>query len=156
MCWSTLQLGVKWPSLRSWFPLCWEESSCSRWRSLIILASCSQVREDQTMRSTGKLVPCSLLLCQMREKRELSQIEKLSIYMSIFIPIPTYCRELWVMTKRTRSRIQAAAVPMHREKPAEVAHASGPDASWTLCCGGVVATPLWAGTSGKPWRDYIS
>ncbi|TWW62719.1 hypothetical protein D4764_04G0013660 [Takifugu flavidus] len=41
-------------------------------------------------------------------KRELGQKAKLSIYRSIFVPTLTYGHELWVMTKRTRSRIQAA------------------------------------------------
>ncbi|KAF7642406.1 hypothetical protein LDENG_00258420 [Lucifuga dentata] len=41
-------------------------------------------------------------------KRELSQKARLSIYQSIYVPILTYGHELWVTTKRTRSRIQAA------------------------------------------------
>ncbi|KAK3568661.1 hypothetical protein QTP86_011459 [Hemibagrus guttatus] len=39
-------------------------------------------------------------------KKELSQKAKLSIYQSIYVPTLTY--ELWVMTERVRSRIQAA------------------------------------------------
>ena len=42
-------------------------------------------------------------------KRELSRKAKLSIYQSIFVPILTYGHEGWVMTERTRSRVQAAA-----------------------------------------------
>ena len=41
-------------------------------------------------------------------KKELSQKAKLSIYRSIYVPTLTYGHELWVVTKRTRSRIQAA------------------------------------------------
>ena len=41
-------------------------------------------------------------------KKELSQKAKLSIYWSIYVPILTYGHELWVVTERTRSRIQAA------------------------------------------------
>ncbi|PWA19879.1 hypothetical protein CCH79_00019501 [Gambusia affinis] len=41
-------------------------------------------------------------------KRELSQKGKLSIYRSIYVPTLIYGHELWVMTERTRSRIQAA------------------------------------------------
>ena len=41
-------------------------------------------------------------------KRELSQKAKLSVYRSIFVPTLTYGHEGWVMTERTRSRIQAA------------------------------------------------
>ncbi|KAK0154376.1 putative uncharacterized transposon-derived protein F52C9.6 [Merluccius polli] len=41
-------------------------------------------------------------------KRELSQKAKFSIYQSIYVPALTYGHELWVMTERTRSRVQAA------------------------------------------------
>jgi len=41
-------------------------------------------------------------------KKELSQKAKLSIYWSIYVPTLTYGHELWVVTERTRSRIQAA------------------------------------------------
>ncbi|KAI3373314.1 hypothetical protein L3Q82_006613 [Scortum barcoo] len=41
-------------------------------------------------------------------KKELSRKAKLSIYQSIYVPTLTYGHELWVMTERTRSRIQAA------------------------------------------------
>ena len=41
-------------------------------------------------------------------KRELSRKAKLLIYQSIFIPTLTYGHELWVVTERTRSRVQAA------------------------------------------------
>ncbi|KAK3508311.1 hypothetical protein QTP70_020019 [Hemibagrus guttatus] len=41
-------------------------------------------------------------------KKELSRKAKLSIYQSIYAPTLTYGHELWVMTERVRSRIQAA------------------------------------------------
>ena len=41
-------------------------------------------------------------------KRELSRKAKLWIYRSIFVPTLTYGHESWVMTERTRSRVQAA------------------------------------------------
>ena len=41
-------------------------------------------------------------------KRELSCKAKLSIYRSVYVPILTYGHELWVMTERMRSRVQAA------------------------------------------------
>uniref|UniRef100_A0A8C6MDS9 TGF-beta family profile domain-containing protein n=1 Tax=Nothobranchius furzeri TaxID=105023 RepID=A0A8C6MDS9_NOTFU len=47
-------------------------------------------------------------------KRELSQKAKLSIYRSIYVPILTYGHELWVMTERTRSRIQVAEMSFLR------------------------------------------
>nr|XP_049577496.1 glycine receptor subunit alpha-3 isoform X1 [Syngnathus scovelli] len=47
-------------------------------------------------------------------KRELSQKAKLSIYPLIYAPILTYGHELWVVTERTRSRIQAAEMSFLR------------------------------------------
>uniref|UniRef100_A0A8C6P7M2 Reverse transcriptase domain-containing protein n=1 Tax=Nothobranchius furzeri TaxID=105023 RepID=A0A8C6P7M2_NOTFU len=41
-------------------------------------------------------------------KRELSEKAKLSIYRWIYVPTLTYGHELWVVTERTRPRIQAA------------------------------------------------
>ncbi|KAK3518448.1 hypothetical protein QTP70_000651 [Hemibagrus guttatus] len=41
-------------------------------------------------------------------KKELSRKMKLSIYQSIYVPTLIYGHELWVMTERIRSRIQAA------------------------------------------------
>ena len=94
-------------------------------------------------------------------KKELSRKASLSIYQSIYVSTLTYGHELWVMTKRTRSRIQAAemiflhrvaglslkdegeelrhpggawsraAAPPHREESVEVVRASGKDASRT-------------------------
>ncbi|KAK3540421.1 hypothetical protein QTP70_030962, partial [Hemibagrus guttatus] len=47
-------------------------------------------------------------------KKELSRKAKLSIYQSIYIPTLTYGHELWVMTERVRSRIQAAEMSFLR------------------------------------------
>uniref|UniRef100_A0A8C6NIQ5 Reverse transcriptase domain-containing protein n=1 Tax=Nothobranchius furzeri TaxID=105023 RepID=A0A8C6NIQ5_NOTFU len=47
-------------------------------------------------------------------KRELSQKAKLLIYRSIFVPTLTYGHELWVVTERTRSQIQAAEMSFLR------------------------------------------
>ncbi|KAK3511307.1 hypothetical protein QTP70_000398 [Hemibagrus guttatus] len=47
-------------------------------------------------------------------KKELSRKAKLSIYQSIYVPTLTYGHELWVMTKRVRSRIQAAEMSFLR------------------------------------------
>ncbi|XP_061753818.1 retrovirus-related Pol polyprotein from type-2 retrotransposable element R2DM isoform X2 [Nerophis ophidion] len=47
-------------------------------------------------------------------KMELSQKAKLSIYRSIYVPILTFGHELWVMTERTRSRVQAAEMSFLR------------------------------------------
>ena len=47
-------------------------------------------------------------------KRELSQKAKLSVFRAIFVPTLTYGHEVWVMTERTRSRIQAAEMSFLR------------------------------------------
>ncbi|KAK3510218.1 hypothetical protein QTP70_030444, partial [Hemibagrus guttatus] len=47
-------------------------------------------------------------------KKELSRKAKLSIYQSIYAPTLTYGHELWVMTERVRSRIQAAEMSLLR------------------------------------------
>ncbi|KAK0145331.1 putative uncharacterized transposon-derived protein F52C9.6 [Merluccius polli] len=47
-------------------------------------------------------------------KRELSRKSKLSIYQSIFVPALTYGHELWVVTERTRSQVQAAEMSFLR------------------------------------------
>ena len=55
----------------------------------------------------------------------------------IFVPTLTYGHEGWVMTERTRLRVQAAEmgflrrVTLHRKEPAEVVRASGKDAPRT-------------------------
>ncbi|KAK3529325.1 hypothetical protein QTP70_029151 [Hemibagrus guttatus] len=47
-------------------------------------------------------------------KKELSWKAKLSIYQSLYVPTLTYGHELWVMTERVRSRIQAAEMSFLR------------------------------------------
>ncbi|KAK7944758.1 hypothetical protein WMY93_000486 [Mugilogobius chulae] len=47
-------------------------------------------------------------------KKELSRKAKLSIYRSIYVPTLTYGHELWVMTERKRSRIQAVEMSFLR------------------------------------------
>ncbi|KAK0154371.1 putative uncharacterized transposon-derived protein F52C9.6 [Merluccius polli] len=47
-------------------------------------------------------------------KRELSRKAKLSIYQSIFVPALTYGHELWVVTERTRLRVQVAEMSFLR------------------------------------------
>ena len=47
-------------------------------------------------------------------KRELSQKARLSVYRSISSPALTYGHELWVVTERMRSRIQAAEMSFAR------------------------------------------
>ncbi|XDV25050.1 hypothetical protein PO909_029047 [Leuciscus waleckii] len=90
------------------------ESTCLKWRSSSILGSCSRLREGWNGRLTDGSVQL-LKYCGMRSmyrsvvvKKELSCKAKLSIYRSIYVPTLTYGHELWVMTERTRSRIQAA------------------------------------------------
>ena len=74
-----------------------------------ILFSSEGTRECEMGRRIRAAGAVLRLLCRtMVMKRELSQKAKLSIYRSIFIPTLTYGHEGWVMTERTRSRIQAA------------------------------------------------
>ncbi|TWW77345.1 hypothetical protein D4764_12G0007350 [Takifugu flavidus] len=73
-------------------------------------------------------------------KKELSRKAKLSIYRSIYVPVFTYGHQRWVMTERTRSRIQAAEMSFLRR----VAGLSLRDR---------VRSSLLLQTR---WRDYIS
>ncbi|KAK3542076.1 hypothetical protein QTP86_011949 [Hemibagrus guttatus] len=103
-------------------------------------------------------------------KKELSRKVKLLIYQSIYVPTLTYGHELWVMTERVRSRIQAAemsfhrrvaghsltdrvkssvtrsraAAPPHQKGAVELARASVSDAS---------GMSPWGGVPGMPHRE---
>ena len=96
-------------------------------------------------------------------KRELSRKAKLSIYRSIFVPILTYGHEGWVMTERTRSRVQAA------EMSFLLLYLERSQLRWfgylvrmpTGCLPWEVfqARPVGRRPRGRPrtrWRDYIS
>jgi len=48
-------------------------------------------------------------------KRELGVKAKLAVFKSVFVPILTYGHEHWVMTERTRSRIQASEMSFLRK-----------------------------------------
>ncbi|KAI3365255.1 hypothetical protein L3Q82_010343, partial [Scortum barcoo] len=80
--------------------------------------TCSRVRERWSVRLTGRLVQRPAVMRSVYRtvmvKKELSRKAKLSIYRSIYIPTLTYGHELWVMTERTRSRIQAAEMSFLR------------------------------------------
>jgi len=56
----------------------------------------------------GRIGAASAVLRARPVVVKLSQKAKLSIYWSIYVPTLTYGHELWLVTKRTRSRIQAA------------------------------------------------
>ncbi len=56
----------------------------------------------------------SVFFWNKKVRKELSCKAKLSIYQSIYVPTLTYGHELWVMTERTRSRIQAAEMSFLR------------------------------------------
>uniref|UniRef100_A0A8C4X372 Uncharacterized protein n=1 Tax=Erpetoichthys calabaricus TaxID=27687 RepID=A0A8C4X372_ERPCA len=51
---------------------------------------------------------------KLETKRQEKQVSGLSIYQSIYVPTLTYGHELWVVTERTRSRIQAAEMSFLR------------------------------------------
>ena len=76
------------------------------------MGSCSGMRVQGNVRWAGEFRTAGAVLRSLCRtvgmKRELSQKAKLSTYQSFFIPTLTYGHEGWVMTKRTRSRIQAA------------------------------------------------
>ncbi|TWW80939.1 hypothetical protein D4764_01G0007540 [Takifugu flavidus] len=90
-------------------------------------------------------------------KRELSRKAKLSIYRSIFVPTLTYGHELWVMTERTRSRVQAAEMSFlvgWLGSPLEIGMPPGrlPGEVFRAC-------PSGRRPPGRPrtrWRDYVS
>ncbi|KAK3558815.1 hypothetical protein QTP86_028745, partial [Hemibagrus guttatus] len=72
-----------------------------------------------TLQVGGELLPQVeefkyLVVLAVVVKKELSRKAKLSIYQSIYVPTLTYGHELWVMTKRVRSRIQAAEMSFLR------------------------------------------
>ena len=48
-------------------------------------------------------------------KRELSRKAKLSVFKSIFVSIPTYGHESWVMTEGVRSQMQASEMRFLRK-----------------------------------------
>ncbi|KAK3574287.1 hypothetical protein QTP86_004367 [Hemibagrus guttatus] len=89
-------------------------------------------------------------------KKELSRKAKLSIYQSIYVPTLTYGHELWVMTKRVRSRIQVAEMSFLRR----VAGRSLRDRIPPGRLPGEVfrACPTGKRPRGRPrtrWRDYV-
>ncbi|TWW61027.1 hypothetical protein D4764_05G0011170 [Takifugu flavidus] len=97
--WGVLQeYGMSGPLLRAVFSL------YDRCQSLVRIAGRTEfLGAVMVLRGSGLVV-----------KRELSQKAKLSIYRSIFVPTLTYGHELWVMTERRRSRVQAAEMSILR------------------------------------------
>ena len=81
-----------------------------------ILFSSEGTREREMGQRIGAAGAVLRSLCRtIVMKRELSQKAKLSIYRSIFIPTLTYGHEGWIMTKRTRSRIQVVKMDFLRK-----------------------------------------
>ncbi len=87
------------------------ECSCHKWRSLSILVSCSRGREGWNGRLTDGSVqlPVYVPVCRSEEGEEL-QGEALDLPVNL----RSYGHELWVMTERTRSQIQAAKMSFLR------------------------------------------
>ncbi|KAL3973669.1 phosphorylated adapter RNA export protein [Sarotherodon galilaeus] len=106
-------------------------------------------REREIDRRIGAVAAVMRMLYQsVVVKRELSVKAKLSIYRSIYAPTLTYGHELWVVTERTRSRIQAAEMGFLRK----VAGLSLRDRVFRAC-------PTGRRPRGRPrtrWRDYMS
>ena len=61
---------------------------------------------DRRVRAAGAVL--HVLHCTVVTKRELNWKANLSIHWSIFVPTLTYGHDRWVITKRMRSRVQAA------------------------------------------------
>jgi len=84
---------------------------CSRWRSLSTQGWYLRVAEGGTTRLIHGLVKVNAVLrefyCSVVTKRELSNIAKLSVFKSVFVPILTYDPESWVMTERIPTQVQA-------------------------------------------------
>ncbi|KAI3362936.1 hypothetical protein L3Q82_011616, partial [Scortum barcoo] len=91
-----------------------------KWRSSSISGSCSRVRERWSVRLTGGLVQSvrsyAVGVPDRRGEEGSESKAKLSIYLpvNLYAPTLTYGHELWVMTERTRSRIQAAEMSFLR------------------------------------------
>uniref|UniRef100_A0A8C6KM13 Reverse transcriptase domain-containing protein n=1 Tax=Nothobranchius furzeri TaxID=105023 RepID=A0A8C6KM13_NOTFU len=87
-----------------------EEFTC-----LVVLFTSEGRRDQEINRRIGSSSAVMRTLSRsVVVKRELSQKARLSIYRSIYVPILTYGHELWVMTERTRSQIQAAKMSFLR------------------------------------------
>ncbi|KAK3563836.1 hypothetical protein QTP86_002735 [Hemibagrus guttatus] len=103
-------------------------------------------------------------------KKELSRKAKLSIYQSIYVPTLTYGHELWVMTERIRSRIQAAEMSFLRRvagcslRDRVKSSVTGEELGVEPLLLHVERGPLrWLGHLKRPWgrprtcwRDYVS
>ena len=130
MSWGGLQPSVKqlgWesapPSLRPWF------STGKRWLWVggellpqveefkylgVLFTSEGRMEREIDRRIGAAAAVMRSLYRSVVVKRELSRKAKLSIYRSIYVPTLTYGHELWVMTERIRSRIQAAEMSFLR------------------------------------------
>lgn len=61
-------------------------------------------------RSLGISEPCGKEGCNIVVKKELSRKVKLLIYQSVYIPSLSHGHDLWLLTTRTRSQIQASEI----------------------------------------------
>ena len=77
---------------------------------LVLFTSDGKMEREIDRRIGAAAAVLSSLYRTVVTKRELSQKAKLSVYRSIFVPTLTYGHEGWVLTERTRSRIQAAEI----------------------------------------------
>uniref|UniRef100_A0A8C3A8W9 NADP-dependent oxidoreductase domain-containing protein n=1 Tax=Cyclopterus lumpus TaxID=8103 RepID=A0A8C3A8W9_CYCLU len=74
----------------------------------VLFTSESKVEREIDRRIGAAAAVKQALYRSVLVKRELSRKAKLSIYWSVYVPTLTYGHELWVVTERTRSGIQAA------------------------------------------------
>ncbi|XP_065817852.1 uncharacterized protein [Labrus bergylta] len=90
-------------------------SQVEEFKYLGVLFTSEGRMECEIDRRTGSASAVMQALCRtVVAKRELSLKAKLSIYRSIYITTLTYGHELWVVTERMRSRIQAAEISFLR------------------------------------------
>ena len=92
--------------------------SCPKWRSSStsgsLFTSEGRMEREIDRRIGAASAVMRTLHGSVVVKRELSRKAKLSIYQSIYVPALSYGHELWVVTERTRSRVQAAEMSFLR------------------------------------------
>ncbi|KAK3523969.1 hypothetical protein QTP70_017490, partial [Hemibagrus guttatus] len=112
--WEVLwEYGVRGPLLRA------VRSLYNRSRSLVRIASCLDLQHAlghfaAECEAAGMRVSTSKSEAMVLDRKKVVCTLQFSIYQSIYVPTLTYGHELWVMTERVRSRIQAAEMSFLR------------------------------------------
>ena len=125
-------------------------------KHLWVLLTCEGRMECEIDRRIGAVM--QLLYRSVVVKKELSQKAKLSIYWPFYVPTLTYGRELWVMTERIRSRIQAAEMSFLRREGRSLRDRVRSSVTWEE----LGVEPRWLGhrfrmPSGRlPWEVFLA